>query len=63
MKKKLVRSREQRMIAGVCGGIAEHLSIDVTLVRLGWVVISLLSALGGGVILYLASWLIIPEEA
>ena len=61
--KKLVRSREQRMIAGVCGGIAEHLSIDVTLVRLGWVVISLLSALGGGVILYLASWLIIPEEA
>ncbi len=60
--KKLVRSREQRMIAGVCGGIAEHLSIDVTLVRLGWVVISLLSALGGGVILYLASWLIIPEE-
>ena len=38
--KKLFRSRENRMICGVCGGVAEYFNIDPTLVRLGWVLVA-----------------------
>lgn len=59
MKARLCKSRN-RMIAGVCGGIAEYFSIDPTLIRLAWV---LFCALGGsGVLAYIIAAIIIPEQ-
>ena len=59
-KKKLYRSRENRMIAGVCGGLGEYFEIDPTLIRLAAVFFSLWW--GGGILLYLLAWFIIPEQ-
>ncbi len=58
--KKLVRTTNERMIAGVCGGIARYAGIDPVLVRLGMVALVLFG--GAGALLYLAGWIIIPEE-
>lgn len=58
---KLYRSRSQRMIAGICGGLGEHLHMDPTVVRLLYVIISILTVFPG-FIFYIAAWLIIPEE-
>lgn len=60
MDKRLYKSNENKMIDGVCGGIAEFFDIDPTLVRLGWV---LFCALGGsGIIAYIISAIIIPRN-
>jgi phage shock protein C len=56
----LRRSREDRVIAGVCGGLGRYLGIDPVLLRIAFVVLAL--AGGGGVILYLVCWILIPEE-
>ncbi len=56
---KLYRSRDQSVIAGVCGGIAEYFNIDVTLVRLAWALVFFAGGTGG--MLYLLAWVIIPE--
>lgn len=59
MKKQLRRSTENKVIAGVCGGIAEYFDIDPTLIRLAWL---LFCALGGsGVLAYIIAAIIIPE--
>ena len=58
--KKLYRSDENKMLAGVCGGIAEYFGIDSTLVRLGWVVFSLLG--GSGLLAYLIAAIIMPDQ-
>ncbi len=55
------RSKSNRMIAGVCGGIAEYFGLDPSLVRVGYVVISVFSAAFPGIIIYLAAWLIMPD--
>lgn len=60
MVKKLYRSRRERMLGGVCGGLADYFNIDVTLVRLALVALTL--AGGSGSIFYLIGWIIIPEE-
>ena len=60
MENRLYKSKENRMIDGVCGGIAEYFNIDPTLVRLGWVVFSL--AGGSGVLAYIIALIIIPEK-
>jgi phage shock protein C len=60
MAKKLYRSKKNRIIAGVCGGLGEHFGIDPTIVRLAWVVFSLLG--GSGVLAYIIAWIIIPEN-
>ncbi len=60
--KKLYRSRTDKTIAGVCGGLAKYLNIDPTLVRLLWVVISVFAAGIGGLIIYAVCCAIIPEE-
>lgn len=60
MRKKLYRSTENKVIAGVCGGIAEYFDIDPTLVRLAWVLFCVLG--GSGVLAYLVAALIIPER-
>jgi phage shock protein C len=58
--KRLYRSRQERMLGGVCGGLAEYLGLDPTVVRL---VFLLLFFLGGqGLLIYLIMWLIVPEE-
>lgn len=57
-QKKLYRSRNDRMISGVCGGIAEHFNLDSTLVRLLWALLILLA--GTGLIVYLVCAIVIP---
>ncbi|OGL77294.1 hypothetical protein A3J43_00545 [Candidatus Uhrbacteria bacterium RIFCSPHIGHO2_12_FULL_54_23] len=58
--KKLYRSRTNKMIAGVCGGLGEYLNIDATIVRLAFVLLTLMS--GFGVLLYIVLWIIVPLE-
>ena len=60
MNRRLYRSRNQRMLAGVCGGIAEYFNIDVTIVRLIWGLLSLLPLIG--LLIYIISAIIIPER-
>ena len=60
MKKRLFRSRTERMIAGVCGGIAEYFDVDPVWVRL--VTALLVLAKGLGVIAYVIAWIIVPER-
>ncbi len=56
----LSRPVEDRMIAGVCAGFARYLNVDVTILR---IVLAVLTVMGGaGVPLYIAAWLLIPEE-
>ncbi len=57
--KRLYRSPTDKKLAGVCGGIAEYFNIDATLVRLAWVLFSLMG--GGGLLAYIIAALIMPE--
>lgn len=59
----LMRSRRHRMIAGVCGGIADSLGWDPTMVRILFVLVSVLSAAFPGIIVYLVMWVVVPEAA
>ena len=63
MRKPLHRSRSNRMIAGVVGGLAEYWGLDPTLARVIFVVVSILSAAFPGILVYAVLWLIIPEGA
>jgi len=58
----LQRSRQQRMIAGVCGGMAEWLGWNATLVRILYVLVSILSAGFPGILVYIALWILMPER-
>src|SRR5215510_13579834 len=59
---RLVRSRTDRRIAGVCGGLAEYFDVDPTMVRVTWVILSIIAgAVVFGVVAYLVAWLIIPS--
>jgi len=60
LQKKLTRSRSDRKIAGVCGGLAKHLDMDPTLVRLVWVMLAIF--VGWGVVGYIIAWIVLPEE-
>ncbi len=60
--KKLYRSKTERMVSGVCGGIAVYLNVDPTIVRLVWALVSIFSAAVPGVLLYVVCSLIVPEE-
>ena len=59
---RLHRSIRDRVVAGVCGGLAEWLGWDVTLVRILYVLISIFSAAFPGLIVYIILWVIMPEE-
>ncbi len=61
LSRPLRRSRTNRMIAGVVGGLAEHFRIDPTLLRVIYVVGSIVSAAFPGVLVYLLLWVLIPE--
>jgi len=58
----LRRSRKERMLAGVCAGLAHHFALDVTLVRVLYVLVSVLSAAFPGILVYIILWIVIPEE-
>lgn len=58
--KRLYRSRDDRMIAGVCGGLGEYFNIDPTLVRLALLFLTLWG--GGGFLVYVLAWIVIPEQ-
>jgi len=58
-RERLYRSREGKMIAGVCSGLAHYFDIDVSLVRLGWVLLTLVG--GSGLLAYIIAWIVIPE--
>lgn len=58
--KKLKRSRTNRQLCGVCGGLAEYLNMDASLVRLLWVLFVICG--GSGIIAYILAAIIIPEE-
>ncbi|MDO5344539.1 MAG: PspC domain-containing protein [Lachnospiraceae bacterium] len=60
MKKRLYRSKDDVMLAGVCGGLAEFFGIDPTIVRLIWAVLAL--SAGTGILLYLIAAVIIPKD-
>lgn len=60
MNKKLYRSKTDRRIAGVCGGLGNYFDIDPTIIRLAWV-IALFFA-GGGLFAYLLAMIIVPQE-
>ena len=59
-EKRLYRSRESRMLCGVCGGIAEYFNIDPTLIRLGGVLLACVSC-GTAVVAYFVAAVIIPD--
>jgi len=62
MAKKLYRSKTKKMIAGVCGGLADYLDMDANLMRLLFVAIALLTALLPMAIFYIVAWIIVPME-
>jgi phage shock protein C len=60
--KKLMRSRADRKIGGVCAGLAHYLDLDVSLVRILWFFITLACGIFPGIVAYILGWIIIPEE-
>jgi len=58
--KRLYRSGNERVLGGVCGGVAEYLNIDPTIVRLLWILF--VFAFGAGILFYLIAWLIMPRN-
>jgi phage shock protein C len=60
-RKRLVRPREGRKVAGVCLGVAEYFDLDVTLVRVVWLVVALLPPTIG-LLAYVIAWIVMPEE-
>ena len=63
-QRRLTRSASDRKIAGVCGGLADYLSIDGTAVRLLWIVLTIFpGAVVLGVVAYVVAWFIMPDSA
>ncbi len=60
--KRLYRSRDNRMIGGVCGGLGEYWGIDPTLVRIGFVVGALFGLAGALAVIYLVLLIVVPEQ-
>jgi phage shock protein C len=58
--RRLYRSRTNRKLAGVCGGLAQYFNIDATLIRVLFVVFTLLG--GPGLVVYVVLWIVVPEE-
>jgi phage shock protein C len=59
--KRLYRSRKDRMLCGVCGGLGEYLGVDPTIVRILWILFSL--AYGAGILAYILACIVIPEKS
>ena len=59
--RKLYRSRTQRMVAGVCGGLAEYFNIDTTVIRVLFLVLTLFG--GSGLVIYVVMWILVPDAS
>ena len=59
--KRLYRSDTDKMIAGICGGIAEYFTLDPTLVRIGYILLSVFTVFSGA-LAYLILWIVIPKR-
>ena len=59
-RQRLMRLRTNRKIAGVCAGFAEYFDLDVTVVRVLWLLVAVFG--GGGVLAYIIAWIVMPEE-
>jgi phage shock protein C len=62
MEKKIYRLQSNKMIGGVCAGLAEYLDIDATLIRLLFVALSLLTAIFPMLVFYVIAWIIVPVK-
>jgi phage shock protein C len=60
-RRRLMRARTGRKIAGVCAGFAEYFDLDVTLVRVVWLITALIPV-GASLIAYVIAWIVLPEE-
>ncbi len=60
-RKRLIRPRDGRMVAGVCAGIGEYLGIDANVIRVLFAALTIFSA-GVGALVYLVAWAVVPEE-
>ena len=58
--RKLYRSKSDRVLAGVCGGLAQYFNLDATLIRVLFVLLAVLG--GAGLVLYVAMWVIVPNQ-
>lgn len=58
--KKLYRSKDDRWLGGVCGGLAKYFNVDPTVIRVLFILFAL--AIGGGILAYIIMWIVIPEE-
>jgi phage shock protein C len=59
--RKLYRSETQRMLAGVCGGLAEYFNIDATVMRVLFLILAVFG--GSGLVLYLVMWIVVPDAS
>jgi phage shock protein C len=59
--RKLYRSRTERMVAGVCGGLAEYFSVDTTVIRVLFLVLTLFG--GSGLVVYVVMWILVPDAS
>ena len=63
-RRRLMRSATDSKIAGVCGGLAEYLNVDPTIVRLFWAILAVVpGGVVGGIVAYVVAWLIVPKAA
>ncbi|HXE57725.1 MAG TPA: PspC domain-containing protein [Gemmatimonadales bacterium] len=62
LSRPLRRSPDDKMIAGVIGGLAEYFGVDSTLLRVAYVVVSIISAAFPGILVYALLWLLVPER-
>jgi phage shock protein C len=60
--RRLKRSNKECLIAGVCGGIAEYFNMDPTIVRIVYILVSILSAAFPGILVYIILWVVIPRS-
>lgn len=60
MKKRLHRSKKNKIIGGVCGGIGEYFDVDPTIIRLLWILF--VFSFGSGILAYIVAWIIIPKR-
>lgn len=61
-QKRLTRSRTDRMVAGICGGFAEYFQLDPSLVRIGIILVCLITAIFPVCVIYGVMWFVIPEK-
>jgi len=61
VKKRLYRNTKEKVLGGVCAGIADHFEVDPVLIRLIWIFLTLISV-GAGILAYIIAWIVIPKK-